>query len=109
MKNLSLSREHEMRDIGCTVDSCLSFQYTVRFLRPDGVPLQDSITSSATMMTFNWQATIKSDLAGGNYTCEVLWDMGGMRDSAVFRFAGECVQPTYRNDGWLVLACSECV
>ena len=100
VKNLSLSREHEMRNIGCTVDSCLSSQYTVRFLGPDGMPLQESITSSAMTMTFNWQATIKSDLAGGNYTCEVLWSVGGMmRDSAVFQFAGECVQPTYRNDG----------
>lgn len=88
VKNISLSRENEMRDVGCTVDSCLTSQYTVRFVSPSGMQLQNS-SSTAMRMTFNWQATITSGLAGGNYTCQVEWD-GGMSDSAVFQFAGEC-------------------
>lgn len=87
VKNISLSREGEQRDVGCTVESCLQSQYTVRFRSPSGVVVRTS-TSTSMMMTFNWQAQITSGLAGGNYTCEVQWDQGGMTDTAVFQFAG---------------------
>ena len=88
VKNISAFRVNEVRDVGCTVDSCLTSQYTVRFLSPSGTELLTE-TSSSMMMTFNWQASITRDITGGNYTCEVL--MGGSNDSAVFSFVGECV------------------
>ena len=101
VKNISSFRMGEMRDIGCTVDSCLTSQYTVRFLSPRGEELRN-YSSTAMRMTFNWQALITSGLVVGNYTCEVMWD-GGMNDSAVFQFEGECA--VYRM-ARLVLACS---
>jgi len=100
VKNISLSREGEQRDVGCTVESCLQSQYTVRFRSPSGVVVRTS-TSTSMMMTFNWQAQITSGLAGGNYTCEVQWDQGGMTDTAVFQFAGErvCTPATHLQRG----------
>ena len=87
--NISVSRVNEMRDVGCTVGSCLTSQYTVRFLGPNGTELLTE-TSSSMMMTFNWQASITSDIASGNYTCEVRVG-GSVVDSAVFQIVGECV------------------
>ena len=102
VKNISLSREGEQRGVACTVDSCLSSQYTVRFRSPSGVELQTS-TSTSMQETFNWQAQITSGLAGGNYTCEVEWDQGRRNDMAVFQFAGECVctPATDTSTAWL--------
>ena len=89
VKNISVSQVGEVRDVGCTVDSCRSDQYMVRFLYPNGTVAREH-TSTAMMMTFNLQVTITSEIVNSNFTCQVL--LGGIvTDSAVFQFAGECV------------------
>lgn len=108
VKNISLLRVGERSGVGCTVDSCLPSQYTVRFLSPSGVEVQNSITSTSMLMTFNWQAPVTSSLADGNYTCEVRWDQERI-DRAVFQFAGEHhPNHTIYRVARLGLACSEC-